>query len=220
MAESHDEAAPVRQYKDHNFVVVDEHLSFVAERLAGFAVVGALNKIVLACCASRLPPALMNVTSSDRGAETHAAGSTRFLHVDAPLAAALGVDETKLLFLPVKDAYPRADADVLQRLEDAVVSGADFAEVMPGGESGLELLVVACSASEPASHARATKAAERPLGSAGSDLQEALRQGSSVSQDDEVRNTNSSLCPAPRPPPRRRNLHSALYVACHNRFRV
>jgi hypothetical protein len=32
-----------RDFKDHNFVVPDDHLTFVAERLAGFAVVGMLH---------------------------------------------------------------------------------------------------------------------------------------------------------------------------------
>lgn len=119
-------------------------------------------------------------------AETHAVGSTRFLHVDAALSATLGVDDNKLLFLPVKDAYPHASADAVQRLEDAVVSGTEFAEVLPGGESGAELLVVACSASEPASHARATKPAEA-LAGAGSNVSAAPGQESGAPAPEEVR---------------------------------
>lgn len=193
MAHSEDEAAPARQYKDHNFVVADEHLAFVAERLAGFAIVGARLcpvSAVQGCHRSRSSerPTPSPLTLYTLRAETHAAGSTRFLHIDAALSATLGVDDNKLLFLPVKDAYPHASADVVQRLEDAVVSGTEFAEVLPSGESGAELLVVACSASEPASHARATKPADT-LAGAGSDVSAPPGQNSSPAAPEEVRCT-------------------------------
>lgn len=87
-------------------------------------------------------------------AEAHGGGNTRFLHIDASLSEVIGAQDRKQLFLPVRDAFPKASAELQLRLEKAVVSGSDFAEVVPAGPRGVELLVAASSASSASAHSK------------------------------------------------------------------
>jgi hypothetical protein len=68
----------------------------------------------------------------------------------------IGVEDRKQLFLTVRDAFPKASKELQVQLEKAVLSGHEFAEVIPAGPQGSEMLVVATSASSASDHSKAT----------------------------------------------------------------